>query len=503
MSAVRLKYRIISGAIWNTINSSATFLISIGTLMVLARLLKPEDFGVFAMITVVTGLLDSFSDMGISAAVISYRDIRDNELSSLFLLNIFIGIGLCLLLVAASPFVVFYYKEPRIYLYLWILSLNFIITSPATLFNVLMKKHMQFKILSKINIAATIAYAVGAIVYAFLFRSIMSFVVGTLMQSLTSTVLNIYHGKKIWKPGKVIIKYTYLKRFLSFGLFQIGERVINRLNRNIDYLIIGRFLGAEVLGYYFMAYNLMLKPIRKINPIITSVAFPALSEIQEDNVQLKRYFLKMTRYIIYVMAPIFLIMFLLAEPVILVLYGSAWLAAAPVLAIFALLGILYSIGNPMGNLILAKGRADIGFWLNAGQTLFLLLANYIGVRWGAIGVALSTLFVTLFLFFPAGFFIRYYLVKLRPGEYLDQLKKPLLFAASAGVVISLLQHLLGPLMAANLIAQLIIYCVVFSIIYLAMLLAFDKEEITFIKNMLADYFGKKEKKEKKKKKETL
>lgn len=488
----KLKYKIISGAIWNTINSSASFIISIGTVAVLARLLTPEAFGMFAMITVVTSLLDSFSDMGISAAVISYREIEDNELSSLFLLNIFIGIGLCLLLIAASPIVVYYYKEPRIYLYLWILSLNFIITAPATLFNVLMKKHMQFKILSKINIAATIVYGFSTIVYAFFFRSIMSFVVGTLLQSLTSTILNVYYGRKIWKPRRLIIKYRFLKRFLSFGLYQIGERVINRLNWNIDYLIIGRFLGAEALGYYFMAYNLMLKPIRKINPIITSVAFPALSEIQNDNAQLKRYFLKMIRYIIYVMGPIFLVLFVLAKPVILVLYGSSWLAAAPVLAVFSFLGILYSIGNPMGNLILAKGRADIGFWLNAGQTLFLFAANYIGVKWGAVGVALSTLAVTLFIFFPAGFYIRYYLVKLRPGEYLEQLKKPLLFAGLSAAGIFWLQRLLEPVMASQFIAQLILFGTVFSIIYLTLLLIFDKEEILFIKNMLSDYFGKKE-----------
>jgi O-antigen/teichoic acid export membrane protein len=485
-----LKYRVISGTIWNAINSSATFIISIGTIAILARLLRPEDFGIFAMITVVMNILDSFSDMGVSAAVISYRDVQDHELASLFYFNIAVGIALTILLILVSPVVVFYYKEPKIYLYLWILSLNFTITSPAVLFHVLLKKEMQFKILSKINIVSSLVYSVSAIAYAFFTRSIMSLVIAVLLQSLTSTLLIIRFGSRIWKPSGFLIKYSYLKRFLSFGLYQMGERIINRLNWNIDYLIIGPILGAQALGYYYMAYNLMRKPLQKINPIITTVAFPALSEIQEDTAQLKRYFLKMIRYIIYMLGPIYIALFILSEQVILFLYGDRWLLSVPVLAIFSFLGILYALGNPMGNLILAKGRADIGFWLNAGQTLFLLAANYIGVRWGIIGVAFSTLFVTLFLFFPAGFFVRHYLVKMTAGEYLDQIKKPLLFAMTAAGMVLMLQSYLNALMTLSVIQQLILYGMAFMIIYMVLLVVFDKEEIAFIRKTIADYIAK-------------
>jgi len=486
-----LKHKVISGVIWNTVNASAVFLISLGTIVILARLLKPEDFGMYAMITVVIGMLESFADMGVSAAIISYQDIDDKELSSLFALNILIGFLLALLLLAFSPLIVYFFKEPKIYVYLWVLSLNFIITAPASIFNVLMKKNMKFETLSKINIVSSVAYAIGTIGYAFFRGGIMSFVVGVLIQSIISTILNIYFGSKLWKPEKISIRFIHIKRFLSFGLYQMGQRLLNRFNWNIDYLLIGRFLGAEALGYYSLAYNLMLKPFQKIIPIIANVAFPVLSEIQNDTERLKLYFLKMIRYTMLVLAPLYFIFFVLSEDIIVFLYGDKWILSAPVLTVFSLLGILYSLGNPGGYLILAKGRADIGFWLNISQTLLLLIANYIGLGWGIVGVALSTLFVTFFIFSPIGFFIRYYLVKMLVLEYLNQIKKPLFFSFISAVIIFLLRSLTVSL---GTLWVLLILCGIFVSVYSALLFVFDKREMVFLKKTMNDYFNKKEEK---------
>lgn len=485
---MRLKYRIISGAIWNAINSSASLIISVGTVAVLARLLEPEDFGMYAMIAIVMNILDAFADMGVSSAIISYRDVTHDELNSLFYLNLAIGIGLTLLVFAISPVVVYYYKEPKIYTYLWILALNFVLTSPATIFNVLLKKEMKFAALSKINMAATLVYSIVTIVLAYFTRSIICFVIGALAQSTVTTVCNIYVGLKTWKPGGYSLKYKNIKRFLSFGLYQMGSRIVLKFNWNIDYLLIGRYLGAEMLGYYSLAYDLMMKPIQRINPIFNSVAFPALSEIQDDAQKLKLYFLKMIRYVVYIMGPLYLLFFVLSEPLIRFFYGDKWLLSVPVLAVFAFLGILRSIGNPIGNLILAKGRADIGFWWTLFQTLFLLAANYIGLRWGILGVALSTLTVSLFLFFPLGFFLRSYLAKISPSEYLHQLKSPLLFSFSAASIILVLQKYAPVLnFTAAPFYSLALYTSVFFIIYISLLTLFDRDELGYLWKTLKEY----------------
>lgn len=479
-----LKFKVISGAIWNTLSSGFSFFLSIATVAILAHLLKPGDFGLYAMVAVVINILDAFSDMGVSAAIISFRDVTHDELNSLFYFNLALGIGLTVFVIMTSPVVVYYYKEPGIYGYLWILALNFTVAAPATVFNVLMKKEMKFAMLSKINMAASLVYSVVTIVCAYFTRSVASFIVGILAQSCVTTGLNVYVGMKTWRPGKIRVRYQDLKRYLSFGLFQMGERMINKINWNIDYLLIGRFLGVELLGYYSLAYDLMMKPLQRINPIINSVAFPALADIQENRIQLKRYFLKMVRYLVYLMGPIYLLFFILSEPLIVVFYGDNWMLSVPVLAVFSLLGLLRSMGTPMGNLILAKGRADIGFWLNLFQTLFLFGANFMGLKWGIIGVALSTLIVTLSLFFPAGFLIRHYLVGMSVKEYIEEIKKPLLFIFGAAAIILLLQKYV---ISLYLLPALFIYSGIFGVIYLLFLGIFDRAEIEFLWKSLKEY----------------
>ncbi len=481
-----MKFRVITGALWNAVNSGFTFLLSIATVSVLARLLTPADFGFFAMIMVVINMLESFSDMGVSAAVISYKDVKEEELASLFYFNIFFGLGLTFLLIIASPLIVSYFKKPELYPYLWLIASYFTITSPAILFNVLMRKKMRFDMLSKISMITTLVYSVAVIVYVYFSRQVLGLVFGMLMQALVSTGLNIYFGLQIWKPQRLTFRFRHVRRFVSFGVFQIGSRVINRFNQNIDFLLIGAFLGEVALGYYSMAYNLMVKPIQRINPIITSVAFPALVEVSDDGLQLKRYYLKMIRYIGYIMVPIYFLFFVLAKDIILFLYGEKWLLSVPVLQVCAFLGVLYALGNPMGNLILAKGRADIGFYNDLAKTLIIVTANFIGLQWGITGVAISTLCTIIFIVEPANFFLRRYLANMGIGEYLDEIKKTLLFCTFASVFILLGIH---PLLHIPLVAELIVSTVLFVAIYLALLFIFEQQELLFLKRTIKDYLG--------------
>jgi O-antigen/teichoic acid export membrane protein len=177
--------------------------------------------------------------------------------------------------------------------------------------------------------------------------------------------------------------------------------------------------------------------------------------------------------------------------VILFFYGSDWQLSAPILAVFCYLGILYSIGNPMGNLILAKGRADIGFWVNMAQTFFLLTANYIGVQWGIMGVAFSTLSVTFFIFFPLGFFIRRYLAGIGAAEYLEQLRKPLIFSGAAVATVILFRNYIITALSLDTLQQLIVYGTLFVTVYLILVSLFDKDEILFLRRMLKDFFNTK------------
>jgi O-antigen/teichoic acid export membrane protein len=220
-----------------------------------------------------------------------------------------------------------------------------------------------------------------------------------------------------------------LKGYMSFGLYQMGERSVNYLSSNVDNLIIGRFLGAEALGFYSLAYQLITFPLMRFNPIVTQVAFPAFSKVQRDDEMLRRGYLKVTSLVSSVTFPLMAGMFMVAPLFVEVVYGEAWLPAVAVIRILCIVGALKAQGNPLGSLLLSKGRADVGFYWNIFAIVMLSIANLIGVGWGIEGVALSMLIVVAIVFFPIEFYLRWFVVRMRPIPYLSVLKVPLIGAA--------------------------------------------------------------------------
>jgi O-antigen/teichoic acid export membrane protein len=263
-----------------------------------------------------------------------------------------------------------------------------------------------------------------------------------------------------------------LAGFMSFGLFQMGERSINYLASNVDYLIIGRFLGAGPLGYYTLAYNLMIAPLRVINPAVTTVAFPAFARVQKQDDLLRRGYGKIIHYLCAVNFPLLAGLMVVAPTFITLVYGSQWAPTVPVLQIFCILGMLKALGNPTGSLLLAKGRADIGFYLNVLAVVGYTLSNLLGVRWGTVGVALSSLFFTVIVLFPLGAYIRWYLVRMTLREYWQAINKPMA-AASVMVLVTMIGQM--GLQTIGEIPALLVVVGIGAITYIGVLWILDRQ----------------------------
>jgi O-antigen/teichoic acid export membrane protein len=223
-----------------------------------------------------------------------------------------------------------------------------------------------------------------------------------------------------------------LDGYLGFGMYQVGERTVNYFSANVDRLIIGRFLGASALGYYSLAYQLITFPLMRLNPAVTQVALPTLSKLQHDSALLRRGYLKVVSFIATVSFPILAGIFLVAPQFVELVYGKTWLPAVAVIRILCAVGALKALGNPIGSLLLSRGRADIGFYWNVLGLVAMSSANYIGVRWGIEGAAYGTLVVAAFILFPAEFYLRWVVVGMRARPYLSSLKSPLI--ATAGMM---------------------------------------------------------------------
>jgi O-antigen/teichoic acid export membrane protein len=391
---VSLKQKAVSGVKWSGFSMGAVTALQFITVAVLARLLSPSDFGLMGMIMVVVGFAQAFADMGLSNAVIYRQDVTDKHLFSFFWLNICIGIIIFLFILTLRPIISGYFQEELLNDYLIYSAFIFLITPLGQIFTTLLRKELRFKILSKIEIFSTLVYSVTAIILAALGYGVLSLVFGQLVRSIFQVVFLFFVFKNEWLP-RFYFNLHEIKSYLAFGGFQMGERAVNYLSANIDYIIIGRFLGPVALGYYTLAYNIMIFPLTKINPIITRVAFPAFSKVQSDNAKIQKGYCKILKYISTITFPMIIGMLLVASEFIPLVYGEKWTPTISILQIFCIVGIFKSLGNPMGAVLLSKGRADIGFYWNVFVVFCVCIAVLIGVQWGVVGVAWAILFLQI------------------------------------------------------------------------------------------------------------
>ena len=175
----------------------------------------------------------------------------------------------------------------------------------------------------------------------------------------------------------------------------MGEKAVNYFNSNLDYLLIGSLLGAKSLGYYTLAYNLVLRPSQMINPVITRVAFPVFSKVQNYTKKLKNGYIKVLQLLSTVNFPIMAGLAVIAPVAVPVIFGAQWLPSIVLIQILTIVGISRSTGNPIGSLLLAKGRADLGFKWNLALMITQLPGLYVGAKLGGtIGVSIALAILT-------------------------------------------------------------------------------------------------------------
>lgn len=399
-----LRQQATTGTYWMGASGIVGIALQLGSLAVLARLLTPEDFGLVAMVAVIVGLTQAYADMGISNAIIHRQDTTLDQLSSLYWLNIAASFVAYLVLAGGTPLIVLLYDEPRLENLVPLAALSLLISSLGMQFRTLLQKTLRFKVLA---ITEAIAAAVGtatAIAAAMANQGPYAIIYGSLAGTATGTILAVVIGWHDW-PVRLIFRRDHLDGYLSFGLYQMGERTINYLWQKLDQLFIGVLIGGQALGYYNMAANLTSLPLQRINPILTRVAFPMFAKVQDNNDQLMRGFMIMRRMLATVNFPLYLGLASAAPVLVPVVFGDQWLESTPLIQILALVAALRATGNPVGSLLLAKGRADYGFYWNLVVVLVQIPVIAAGAYFGdVIGVSIAILAAQC-VYFSVGYFV--------------------------------------------------------------------------------------------------
>ncbi|MEF3302272.1 MOP flippase family protein [Paenibacillus sp. GYB003] len=382
-----LKRQVVHGVSWSAGSMAFTTIAQFAQLLILARLLPPNTLGLMAMLLVVLNFSQQYADLGVSNAIIHKQGQSRETLSSLYWVNLIAGFILFLLILLGAPIIAAVFQEPHLTKPLYWTAINFIILPLGQQYRVLLQKEMRFKAIAITDCAAVAIGTFVSILLAANGYDIYAIVWGYLIISTIKSVSFAIWGFKTAKPI-FRLQFGHVTEYLRFGMYQLGERTVFFANSNLDSLIIGRMLGAEALGFYMLAYNLAIVPILKINPVLTSVMFPAFSKMQGEDRKLKESYFKVIRYLSFVNFPILLGMAAAAPYAVPLVFGAQWSGSVTLVQLLALVGLMRVIGNPIGALLMAVGKVDMGFkWHVAMLVTAIPILSAGAYLFGIVGVA--------------------------------------------------------------------------------------------------------------------
>ncbi len=474
-----------AGIRWTTFSMLLVTVIHVIRLVVLGRILGPETFGLLAMMLVVTGFAELFCHMGLSEAIIQRPDPNRNELSSLYWLNIALGGLLYVILLLLTPLIATLYSTPELVHLLPLAALAFIISPWGIQFRALLQKQLSFRPLAIIDIFAAVFSMVVAITLALWGYGVWSLVWGQLAASLAIALSLVFVGWRRQMLPELYFDHMAIKPYLSFGLHLMGSRMLNYFNSRVDQLVVGVLLGSQALGYYSMAFNLVLQPVAKINPVLTQVAFPVLARVRSDKMRLRRGYFRMLDLLTSINAPVLIGIAIVAPVLIPVLLGERWMPMVPLIQVLALFSLIRSTGNAGGSLVLASGRADIALYWNLMLFLLIPLTIFFGAKIGSLqGVAWSLLGLQICLLFAWYFVVVRRLIGNCFWGFISSMIFPVVIAVPMALIVIGIVPSLSELSA---VVQLITQILVGSLIYIGIYLLFRKQ---FVKEQLRLLFDR-------------
>lgn len=381
-----LKTKAVRGGFIRIWTQAASFILRTGSLMVLARLLEPRDFGLVAMVTAVTGIFDLFKTAGLSIVTIQRHEISDEQVSTLFWINIGVGGLLSGLTFALAPALAAFYHEPRLFWIAFALAFGFLANAAGVQHSALLQRQMRFGTLAAIDMVCLLAYAAVGIGMALLGFGYWSLVGMALVLPLVSTACVWILCR--WVPGRPR-RGVGIRSMLKFGGTVTLDSLVTYIGYNAEKVLLGRFWGTEALGIYGRAYQLVNLPTRNLNSAIGGVAYSALSRLQEDPRRFKAYFLKGYALVLAMTLPITIGCSLLAGDLVLVVLGPKWKEAIPLLRLLAPTILAFALIDPFSWLLVATGRVMRSLKIGLVIAPLVIAAYVIGLPHGPKGVAIG------------------------------------------------------------------------------------------------------------------
>lgn len=468
---MNLKQKTLKGITWSGTAQLIQLLSHFIVTAILARLLEPGDFGLIGMANVFINIIILMNERGWSNALIQNQDVEERHFSSVFWINIAFSFVMMGGLIFASPFIAEFYGRQELRPILVVLSFTFALEAFGIVQRGIHMKELNFKKLAIVDMASFIFSGITGIYLALHGYGVWSLVYQIVSLKLVSLIL--LWCFTAWKP-KFLFSLTAIKELFYFSMNITAHSIMTYVSGNADYFLIGKFLGAEALGFYTLAFKLMMVPTRNISWVVSKVTFPVFSKIQHDLGKVRQNYLKVIKTLSLITFPLIFVLFVVTPEFVRVVVGLKWEPAILLIRILCICGLVKALLVTWGSVALSQGRSDLQLRLGTLGMIIFVSSVCIGLPWGILGVVVSYTVAHIF-------WLPY--VMNRVGALIDLHLKDIFKLVFRGIGLSTLMmsclFLFKHFIALNDFQGLIFFPFIGIIIYSGVLWIF---EATFVKN---------------------
>ncbi len=438
---------------------------------ILSRLLTPENFGVVALAGVMLALFNLLADIGIGPAVIQNKTLTAEDMNSINTFNSYQGLVLGVAFFFSAPFIAEYYGNPQVKLVCQIMSVNILMGCVNAVPNNILYRQQRFKLITIISLCTQFVGGVISIAMAFHGCGPISLVLPSAIISIPTMFVLRYITKVhfVWR-----IDWAPLKRIFSFSVFQFLANVVGYFSRNMDSMLVGKYMGMKQLGYYNKSYNLQLMPLQYISGVLIPVMLPVFSKYQDDINYIQQKYTQILRFFAFVGVLLCALLYFCADELILLFFGDQWGQSVPCFKIIALSIPFQILGSSSGSVFQATGHTKAMFWNSFIGAFFTLGSFAVGViifgtiealAWGYTAAMIITTFICFYIMYT-------YALKSSFLIYLQKMVAPAIF----GVVLCIVLYFISLIpVTIPIVAMLIkgVVGVAFSIFYIQFLGYYD------------------------------
>lgn len=464
-----------AGVQWTSLSAAISAIAKLGQVVILTRFVTKDEFGLIAIALMCISFSDIFLDLGISSGVMHIKNITKKQYSSLFWLNVFMGIVIYLILYFITPFIAEYYNDRRLNEILPIIFFTVILSSLFRLQRTIQQKNMNFTFISIVEILSSVLMLFVSILLVFYHYGIYSLIYSTVFYSVFLAI--VYLGYSLWKEKNIEFYFSLkdITPFFKIGFYQTAGSVLDTLCRELDTILISSAFSLDVLGVYSLCKQLAMRIYSFINPIILKVLTPFLSQIQDDLKLVKDKYVKMLSMLSLINYPIYFFIIYFSSDILLLLYGAQFDGYGVILAILSLNYALLSIASPIGALEVALGRTDLGFYWAIYRVVSYAIALLIGINFNIYVCVTCLLVVNVLNLYPANKMLLEKMIDLGFVEYIKIQLFPVKYSVVLFPVIVVFIFI-----DINIILKLLMAVVFYSIGYIFIIKILKKEEFALM-----------------------